>query len=77
LTARAVGRGEIQVEGNAKFFEGVTENTGDLEDQKTVSFTVPRGGLAAHHNIQLRNTEVFGGDHAEIGLSFTNSLVED
>lgn len=77
LTARSVGRGEIQVEGNAKLFEGTSESTGDLEDEKVVSFTVPRGGTAAHHQIQLRNTEAFGGDHAEIGLSFTNSIIED
>jgi hypothetical protein len=77
LTARAVGRGEVQIEGNAKLFEGTSESTSDLEDDKVVSFTVPRGVTPAHHHIQLRNTETFGGDHAEIGLSFTNSIIEE
>ena len=47
-----------------------------IEDEQVVSFTVPKGGVAAHHGIQLRNTGTGGGDHAEISLSFTNSLVE-
>lgn len=77
LTARVVGAGEIQIEGNAKLFEGVSEDTTDLEDQQVFSFTVARGGIAAHHTVQLRSTGAGGGDHAEIGLSFTNSLVEE
>ena len=66
----------VQIEGNAKLFEGTSEGSSDLEDEKVVNFTVPRGGVAAHHNVQLRTTEVGGGDHAEIGISFTNSVVE-
>lgn len=77
LTARATGNGVVQIEGNAKLFEGTSEATQDLADEKVVNFTVPRGGVPAHHNIQLRNTEIGGGDHAEVGLSFTNSLIED
>ncbi len=77
LTARSVDRGTVQIEGNAKLFEGTSESTTDLEDEKVVSFTVPRGGRPAHHGIQLRNTEIGGGDHAEISLSFTNSIVEE
>lgn len=76
LTARVVDNNTVQIEGNAKLFEGTSENTDDLEDEKVVSFTVPKGGRPAHHNIQLRNSGTGGGDHAEIGLSFTNSVDE-
>ncbi|MCT7984934.1 hypothetical protein NG796_16810 [Laspinema sp. A4] len=76
LTARVVGTGEVQIEGNAKLFEGTSENTDDLEDEKVVTFTVPKGGRPAHHGVNLRNTESGGGDHAEISFSFTNSIDE-
>jgi hypothetical protein len=76
LTARVVSGNTVQIEGNAKLFEGTSEDTTDQEDEQVVSFTVPKGGVAAHHGIQLRNTGTGGGDHAEISLSFTNSLVE-
>jgi len=77
ITARVVNGNAVQIEGNAKLFEGASDNSDDLEDEKVVSFTVPKGGIPAHHNVQLRNSEAGGGDHAEIGLSFTNSVVED
>ena len=76
ITARVVDNNAVQIEGNAKLFEGTSENTDDLEDETVVSFTVSKGGVPAHHNIQLRNSGSGGGDHAEIGLSFTNSIVE-
>jgi len=76
LTAHALEDNVVQIEGNAKLFEGTTEGTGDLEGEKVVTFTASRGGIPAHHRVHLRNTETFGGDHAEIGLSFTNSMVE-
>jgi len=76
LTARVVSGNTVQIEGNAKLFEGTSEDTTDKEDEQVISFTVPKGGEAAHHGIQLRSTGTGGGDHAEISLSFTNSLVE-
>jgi hypothetical protein len=76
LNAKVVSGNMVQIEGNAKLFEGTSESTTDKEDEQVISFTVPRGGVAAHHGIQLRNSETGGGDHAEISLSFTNSLVE-
>lgn len=76
VTARVVNTGEVQIEGNAKLFEGTSENTNDLEDEKVFSFTVPKGGRPAHHRVNLKNTETGGGDHAEISLSFTNSVEE-
>jgi hypothetical protein len=81
ITARAVGKGDIQIEGNAKLFEGTSENTSDLEDEKVVTFLVPRttqsSPNATSHKIQLRSTGTGGGDHAEIGFSLTNALIEE
>ncbi|MCA2685010.1 MAG: hypothetical protein IM504_19585 [Microcystis sp. M038S2] len=81
VTARALGRGEIQIEGNAKFFEGTSEDTQDLEDEKVVTFLVPRNTAnnpaSTNFNIQLNNAGFGGGDHAEISFSLTNSLVEE
>jgi hypothetical protein len=77
LTARALEDNVVQIQGNAKLFEGTAEDTRDLADEKVVTFTVPTGGIPAHHRVQLRNNEdLFGGDHSEIGLSLTNSIVE-
>lgn len=81
VTARAVGRGEIQIEGNTKLFEGTSEDTQDLAEEKVVTFLVPRTTQGnpgpTHHNVQLRNTELGGGDHAEISFSLANSIVEE
>jgi hypothetical protein len=81
LTARALADGKVQVEGNAKLFEGTSEDTTDLEDEKVVSVTVLRTTASnpnpTHHSIQLKNSGFGGGDHAQIGLSFTNSLIEE
>jgi hypothetical protein len=77
LIAKIVDNGRVQVEGSAKLFEGSSENTTDLEDEQTVTITVPRGGTPVHHTVQLRSTGIGGGDHAEIGFSLTNSVVEE
>jgi hypothetical protein len=76
VTARIVKNGVIQVEGTAKLFEGASESSDDLEEEQTITFTVPRGGVPVHHLVQLRSTGVGGGDHSEIGFSLTNSIVE-
>ena len=77
LSAVVVGTGQVQVEGNVKLFEGVTESSDDLEDTKVVSLLVPKGGHTASTTIQLRNTETWGGDHAEVYFHLTNVLYED
>lgn len=77
ITARAVDNGTVQVEGQARLFEGDSEDSSDLEEEQTVTMTVPRGGRPAHLRVQLSNSGLGGGDHAEIGLSFTNSVLED
>jgi len=76
LMARVVGDNAVQVEGRAKLFEGTSDTTTDLEDDKVVVFTIPKGGVAAHHSLNLHNTEFDGGDWATIRFSFTNSVVE-
>lgn len=76
LEARALADGLVQIEGTTKLFEGTSDSSQDLEDEKSVAFVVPKGGVAYYEKVQLRNTETFGGDHAEIGISLTNTLVE-
>lgn len=77
VVARVVAEGRVQVEGTAKMFEGTSESTTDLEHEQTVSIVVPRGGVPAHQVVQLRSVGTGGGDHAEVGFSLTNSLVEE
>ena len=77
LTAQVIGTGQIQVKGEAKLFEGSSEDTTDLEDSKIVGFVVPKSGIPAHHNIALLSTGAGGGDSADIKISFTNSMIED
>lgn len=77
MTAKYVNEGRVQVEGNAKLFEGVTENNNDLEDEQVFTFTVPRGGVPSHHIVQLRSVGAGGGDSARIGISLTNSIIEE
>jgi hypothetical protein len=79
--ARVVNDDQIQIEGNVQLFEGITENTQDLEDQKQVIFLVPRTTKKkpnpAHHTVQLVSKGFGGGDHAEISFSFTNRIAEE
>ncbi len=76
LKARLASDLEIVIEGETKLYEGTSESTQDLEDTKSVSLTVP--ALTPNHlepstkMVQLRNTETFGGDHAEIYISCYN-----
>jgi hypothetical protein len=76
LTAKAQASGVVQIEGKARLYEGVTEDTTDLAEEKIFTFNVPKGGEPAFHNVQVSNSGFGGGDHAEIALAFTNSLVE-
>ncbi len=56
---------------NAKLFEGTSEETGDLEDTKTGDFTVDKDKTVSR-TIHLVNTDVAGGDIADITLQVTN-----
>ena len=82
LSARIEGRGEVQVEGTGRLFEGTTDNTEDnKEDEKVFNFTVPRNTVSktnqASHKINLRNRGIGRDDYAEISLFLTNSIVEE
>jgi hypothetical protein len=77
-----VSEGEqIQIEGNVKLFEGISENTQDLGEEKRVFFLVPKTTrnqpLPATYDVQLNNAGFGGGDHSEISFTFTNHIVED
>jgi len=66
----------VDIEVTARLYEGTSEDTNDLEDRGFIHFRVPPDGRPVHRRIDLHNTELGGGDHAEIRLSFTNSLAE-
>jgi hypothetical protein len=81
VDARVVGNGGVQVQGTAKLFEGDSEDSQDLEDEKLVTFLVPRNTknhtTATRYDVQLSSTGPGGGDHAEIAFSFMNTIIED
>jgi hypothetical protein len=82
VNARVVDNDQLQVEGNVKLFEGDSENTQDLEEERGVSFLVGRSTrgnnfAAAHHNVRLTSRGIGGGDYADIAFSFTNTLAEE
>ncbi len=82
LTAKIEGRGEVQVEGTGRLFEGTTENTDDnKEDEKVFNFTVPRNTVSkpnqAFHKIKLRNRGIGRDDHAQVSIFLTNSIIEE
>lgn len=54
-----------------KLFEGVTEETTDLEDTKTDTINVPKDRTVPL-TLQLVNTECAGGDTADIKLQISN-----
>ena len=74
-TAQLVASGDVQVEIEAYFYEGTTEDSNDLEDQEKRVLTVPADKEPVHRTVQLRNTEPLGGDHATVKYSFTNRTV--
>ena len=81
LDARVVDGDQIQIEGNVKLFEGTSEDSEDLEEEKRVEFLVRKTTRTrpdpAHFNVQLSSRGIGGGDHAEISFSFTNSIAEE
>jgi hypothetical protein len=77
IAVQAQSDGIVQVSGTARLFEGASEDTDDLEDQQDVTFSVPRGGVPARFNIELRNRGFDGGDSARISTVVTNSVFEE
>ena len=77
VSVELLGNGRVSVNAVGRLYEGGSESTDDLEDTKSVNFVVPKGGAPVNQEIQLRNSGAGGGDHAEISLTVTNSLVEE
>lgn len=77
LAARLVKPGEVEMRVMAKLFEGTSESTNDLEDQKVRTFrlsypyTKGQQGPNVSRVIELRNTETGGGDTATINVNFS------
>ncbi|ALO12315.1 hypothetical protein AQF52_6722 [Streptomyces venezuelae] len=81
LNAMMLDNNAIKITGNSKFFEGASEETGEMEDQVGIDFTVPRttgGSPPRHHHVSLRNQVLIGAeDSAEVFFDFSNLVVED
>ncbi|MGV9289966.1 hypothetical protein [Streptomyces sp. NPDC003719] len=80
LNARAEADGSAKITGLAKFFEGGSEETGELEQSKSIDFSVPRTTVSTpprQHHVSLRN-EVFIGaeDSADVFLTVSNRKVD-
>jgi hypothetical protein len=70
----------IRITGQARFFEGASEDTSELEDARPFNFHVPRttaGAPATSFSVPLRNSTVIGAeDHAEVVFSLSNFVAE-
>lgn len=81
LNARLVDSTTAKLSGVARFFEGASEETDDLEDTKAIEFDVPRTvGTTPprQHHVSLRNTVFIGPeDSAEVFLTVSNRRIQD
>lgn len=73
LTGAVKNSGDVILSGNAKLYEGTSEQTDDLDGQEDVSILVPRDGFRSF-SITVRNTDE-GGDFADIRANFSNRAV--
>lgn len=73
LTAEAQADSTVLVSGAAKLYEGTSERTTDLDDEKRVIVKVPKGGAPAIHRVNLGRPKK---DRAEILMCLTNALAE-
>lgn len=66
----------IEVFGQSRFFEGASEDTGELEESRDFFFTVPRSLHEAppiNFQVPMHNSTVVGAeDHATITFSLKN-----
>ena len=66
----------IEIFGQARFFEGASEDTSDLEETRDFGFTVPRNLHEAPpitFQVPLHNSTVIGAeDHATVTFSLKN-----
>jgi hypothetical protein len=81
LNARALTDGSVKVTGEARFFEGASEETGELEDTAVIDFTVPRTTANTpprHHHVSLRNGVLIGAeDSADVFFTLSNTRIEE
>ena len=70
----------IRIAGQARFFEGASEDTTEEEDRKDFDFVVPRtlnNAPPTTFSVPLRNSTVIGAeDHAEVLFTLSNLLLE-
>ncbi|MFD3655974.1 hypothetical protein [Streptomyces sp. NPDC058620] len=80
LNARAVDNGSAKITGEARFFEGASETTGELEDRQSIDFSVPRSTGAnpsRQHHVSLRNEVDIGAeDTADVFLTVSNRRLD-
>lgn len=70
LTGQQLDDGGVRIEGNAKLFEGSSEDTDDLDGEIDFNFIVPAGRTVT--NDQTVTNEDEGGDYADIKLKVAN-----
>jgi hypothetical protein len=71
LNASASTEGDVQVSGTAELFEGISDESDDLDGTTPVNFTVPCDDVITNLPITVRNTDE-GGDFADIVLTVSN-----
>jgi hypothetical protein len=78
MTASIVANRGIQVSINGKLFEGDSEATSDLAEEKTEVVLVPKG-TSTIHRMNLYNSGALGGggDSGSITLTLMNRPAED
>lgn len=78
LTARLLAENRILVTVNGKLFEGDSEATTELEDEKEESIAIPRSHPISF-TMNLYNSGIVGGggDSGTISLTFINTPVDE
>jgi hypothetical protein len=71
LIGQQTDDGAIRIDGNAKLFEGSSEDTDDLDGEIDFTFVVPPGKTVT--NEQTVTNEDEGGDYADIKLKVLNA----
>ena len=65
----------IHISGEARLFEGTSEDSTDLEDTARIDFVV-RPDTTRNRQFYLENRESGGGDHATVRFRLSNSADE-
>ncbi|MFO0811479.1 MAG: hypothetical protein U0746_22855 [Gemmataceae bacterium] len=73
LTAEARTDGDVIVSGACKLYEGASENTTNLKDEKRVALKIPKGGSPVIERVPLGKPK---SDRADILLCLVNALAE-